>query len=212
MVRTLRVTTITFDCYGTLFDWLYGIKSVLKYVLGNEYLDEFFMLEREELISRKSYSQILKDCLRKLCSTHGVKYEERYGEALVLAFAKSPPFPDTVPALKLLKEAGFRVSIISNTERRLIKITLAGMEHLIDSVITAEDTGHYKPSLKAFTEALKLLGVRRDEVVHVSAYPYYDLVPAKNLGIKTVMVDRYGFNWELRIRTLEDLLNVLSKL
>ncbi len=206
------IKLITFDCYGTLFDWIYGIKSVINYVLGKDYLDEFFNLEREELVTHKPYSQILKSCLRKLCRAHGIEYKERYGDALVISFAKSPPFPDVVPGLTLLKERGFRVGIISNTERKLIKITLAGMEYLIDYVVTFEDTGYYKPSHRAFTEALKLMGVSKDEVIHVSAYPYYDLIPAKELGIKTVMIDRYGFKWDVKVRNLEELSEVISKL
>ena len=206
------IKLITFDCYGTLFDWIYGIKSVINYVLGKDYLDEFFHLEREELVTRKPYSQILKLCLRKLCRAHGVRYEERYGNALIISFAKSPPFPDTVPGLTLLKEEGLNVGIISNTERKLIKITLAGIEHLIDYIVTSEDTGYYKPSHKAFTEALKLMGVDKSEVVHVSAYPYYDLIPARELGIRTLMIDRYGFKWDIKVKNLEELIRVINKL
>jgi len=206
------IKVVTFDCYGTLFDWIYGIKSVINYVLGKDYLDEFFNLEREELITRRPYSQILKSCLKRLCEAHGVRYEERYGDALVISFAKSPPFPDVVPGLTLLKEKGIKVGIISNTERRLINVTLSGIEYLVDYVVTFEDTGYYKPAHKAFTEALKLMGVSKDEVVHVSAYPYYDLIPARELGIRTVMIDRYGFRWDTKVKDLEELVKVVTRL
>jgi hypothetical protein len=69
-----------------------------------------------------------------------------------------------------------------------------------------EDTGYYKPNIKAFEEAYKLMKVDLRNVVHVSAYPQYDLVSAKNL-VKTILVDRYNYEWETKVKNLLDLLN-----
>ncbi len=211
-----RIKYVTFDCYGTLFDWRHGIGSVLEYVLREPRdvaLREFFKVERT-IITRpgfRRYSDVLKDVLKELMRRKGLQYREVYGEALVVGFAKSPPFPDLVPGLKALRLAGYGVAIISNTERRLIEVTLSGVDKLIDNVITAEDLGRYKPDEEAFVRALKLLGVKADEVVHVSAYTYYDLIPASKLGIRTVLVDRgYGEEWGLKVLSLEELASMLD--
>jgi len=111
---------------------------------------------------------------------------------LVLSFAKSPPFPDTINALIKARKLGLRIGIISNTERRLVEITLSGIRHLVDSVVTAEDIGVYKPSTEAFRKALNILGVGVEDVIHVSAYLNYDIEPASRLGIRTIYVNRYG--------------------
>lgn len=204
MSSSSRVNVVSFDCYGTLVDWLYGIRNVLKYALGEEGLEEFFECERDGIKMFKPYSTILKSCLRKLAERRGVEYREDYGRALVVGFAKSPPFPDTVPGLLALKAAGYTIAIISNTERGLIDLTLRGFEDLVDYVVTAEDTGYYKPDQRAFTKAFELIGVSKDSVVHVSSYPYYDLEPAAKLGVRTVLVDRYGYDWTPKVRTLEE--------
>ncbi len=190
----------TFDLYGTLVDWNYSISNFLR--LFSIAPEEFFKLEYEQIRSYKPYSEILKLCLKNLMKD----YDEEIGNSFVLCFAKSPPFPDTVVALKKLKLKGYKLGIISNTERRLIKITLSGIEDLFDWVITAEDTGYYKPNIKAFEEAYKLMKVDLRNVVHVSAYPQYDLVSAKNL-VKTILVDRYNYEWETKVKNLLDLLN-----
>ncbi len=209
MLYALSIRVISFDCYGTLFDWLYSIRGVLEYLFKRDVLDKFFECEQAELSSFKPYSTILRSCLRRLMEKHGLSYSERYGNALVLGFAKSPPFPDVVPGLELLKEKGYKLAIISNTEHKLIDITLAGIRDFFNWVITAEDTGYYKPNLKAFTIAYKLMGVELSEVLHVSAYPYYDLEPARKLGVKTIMINRYGYEWSPSIRSLEEIIDYI---
>jgi len=207
---------VTFDCYGTLFDWRHGIGSVLEYVLQESKdvaLREFFKVE-QSIIMRpgfRRYSDILKEVLQELMRSKGLQYREVYGDALVVGFARSPPFPDLIPGLKALRLAGYGVAIISNTERRLIEVTLSGVNELVDEVVTAEDTGKYKPDKEAFLRALERLGVRTDEVVHVSAYTYYDLLPASELGIRTVLVDRgYGEEWSIKVSSLEELASMLG--
>ena len=205
----MKIEYITFDCYGTLFDWLYGIKSIIKYLTGKEDLETFFKCEQEEIKQYQPYSQVLRKCLKQVLETHGREYSEIYGRAIILLFAKSPPFPDTIPGLLKIKEKGYKTAIISNTEHQLIKLTLTGLEDLIDKTITAEDTGYYKPNPKAFTRAIELLETNPENIVHVSSYPYYDLEPARKLGIKTILIDRYNKKWAPKIKTLEDITHLL---
>ncbi len=105
----------------------------------------------------------------------------------------------------LFKKRGYATGIISNTEKKLIRITLAGVEDLFDYVVTAEDTGFYKPNKNAFIKAYKIMGVDLKDVVHVSAYPQYDLETASKLGVETVCLDRYGYSWKRRVHTLDAL-------
>ncbi len=202
------MAVVTFDCYGTLVDWMYSVGSFLVRYLGSDLTEEFLKCDIEEVRRPRPYSQILKVCLRKLADGTGVKYEDRLGEAFVISFAKSPPFPDVPYGLMMLREAGHKIGVISNTERRLIEVTLKGLEDLIDFVVTAEDTGFYKPDLRAFTKALELMGVSKGDVIHVSAYPSYDLIPAEKLGVRTVLLKRYGFSWHTEVGSVEDLLRL----
>ncbi len=208
----MKIEYVTFDCYGTLFDWLYSIKSIIKYLTGEEDLKTFFQCEQQEIKHYQSYSKILEKCLKHVLEAHGKQYHEVYGRAIILLFAKSPPFPDTIPGLLKIKAKGYKTAIISNTEHQLIKLTLTGLEDLIDKTITAEDTGYYKPDPRAFTEALKILGVKPESIVHISSYPYYDLEPARKLGIKTILLNRYNYKWKPSVRSLEYLFLVLRKL
>lgn len=199
---------VTFDVYGTLFDWQYSMGTYLEFVGVDR--RRFFEAEYSRVSGVKGfrrYSEILKESLEECM---GPGYSEDAGDGLVLAFAKSPPFPDTLLGLRELRRRGHRLGLVSNTERRLIRITLSGFEDLFDWVVTAEDTGHYKPAHEAFTKAYSIMGVNVKDVVHISAYPQYDLEAVSRLGVKTVLVDRYGYSWNQSVKDIRGIVSVLN--
>ncbi len=201
---------ITFDLYGTLVDWKSAIGNALNIIKpGME--DEFFNIEYKNVSNLENfekYSEILKKSLKKLLKDKKIEYDDDYGEMLVRMFSKSPFFADSVLGLMKLKRK-FSIGIISNTERDLINITLAGMEDLFDYIVTAEDTKFYKPNEMAFIEALKIMDVKKDEILHISSYPAYDLETAKKLGIRNMHLNRYGYSWESEIKRVDEILKIL---
>lgn len=205
------IQLVTFDLYGTLVDWRYGISNALNYI-GEGITDKFF--EREfhtvrELKIYTPYVKVLENVLREVLRELDIDFREEYARLIVVSFAKSPFFPDSVIGLMILKKSGYKTGIISNTDRSLVKITLSGVEDLFDYIITAEDTGYYKPDERAFINAYKVINIDLDKVVHVSSYPQYDLEPASKLGIKTIHLNRYGYNWA---NSVSDLVEILEKI
>lgn len=196
---------LTFDLYGTLVDWRESISRAVEFVCegaSQRFFENEFKIVRE-LKSYTPYSSILSQALKMTLEEKGVEFREEYARLLTTAFSKSQFFPDSILGLIKLKRKGYRTGIISNTERRLLKITLAGVEDLFDYTVTAEDTGFYKPNKMAFTKAYEIMGVNLGEVLHVSAYPQYDLEPASQLGVETVCLDRYGYSWKRSVRRLD---------
>jgi 2-haloalkanoic acid dehalogenase type II len=207
------IELITFDLYGTLVDWRRSIASVLNYIQEG-LVDRFFEKEYSTVKSLEGYipySKVLVGVLKDTLKEFGLDFMEEYGRLIVLSFAKSPFFPDALAGLLLLKKHGYRTGIISNTDRELVKITLAGVEDLFDFVVTAEDAGHYKPGKNAFVNAYRIMKVDPRKVLHVSSYPHYDLEPADQLGVETVCIDRYGYNWSTKLQSVNKLLDILSK-
>jgi 2-haloacid dehalogenase len=102
------------------------------------------------------------------------------------------PFPDTRPALRNLKEAGYRLVIISNVDRDIIQHTLRQIEIPFDDVITSEDAGAYKPSDRVFTYAKERIGVPDEQVLHVAFGFKYDLAAASRAGWMTAWINRHN--------------------
>jgi 2-haloacid dehalogenase len=209
-----KSVVVVFDLYGTLVDWKHAISSFLEFYVSGSAVGEFFKCDIEKVKSGyKPYKQVLGECLAEVAAKHNVVVSDELVEAFVLSVAKSPPFPDTIYGLKLLKKAGYKTCILSNTDRDLIDVTLSGVKGLVDYVITAEDVRAYKPNPQAFERAYKILSITPEEAIHVSAYIEYDLLPASRLGAKTVLLDRgLGYDWPIKAKNVVELVNVLEAL
>jgi 2-haloacid dehalogenase len=168
----------TFDCYGTLIDWNGGIRSVV----GGELLARYHELEPQVQAEQPSLSY--RDVMRETL--------ERIGFADVDALGRSlpgwPVFPEVREALAQARERGWKLAILSNTDRDFIETSMASIGVPFELAIVASEIGSYKPSLghwRAFEER-----VGRQPDVHVAASHFHDVVPASQLGIPTVWINR----------------------
>ena len=84
----------------------------------------------------------------------------------------------------------FRLAIISNIDDDLFATTEPKLGVKFDQIITAQQAGAYKPSLKIFELALSRIGVPAHRVLHVGQSIYHDVIPAQSLGLATVWVNR----------------------
>lgn len=182
------VEALTFDCYGTLIDWESGILSTLRPLLDgrgmsdDEVLERFARLESElEAGPYRPYRDILSEVVRRL----SVKPETAVAESI----RDWPPFPDTVDALRRLEQR-FRLGIISNVDDDLFALTRRRLEVEFDWIVTAQQARAYKPSLAPFQLFLERSGLATDRVVHVAQSLYHDHVPARQIGLQSVWVNR----------------------
>lgn len=189
---------LTFDCYGTLIDWETGILQALKPILEvhNIYIDDENILElyakfesQEESRGYKKYRQILQDVVKRFGEHFNFNPTETELHALEESLKNWPPFNDTASALQSLKKK-YRLAVISNIDRDLFAHSAEWLKVSFDWVITAEDVGDYKPSLKNFEFALQKFRVDKSQVLHVAQSLFHDIAPAKKLGLAAVWVNR----------------------
>jgi 2-haloacid dehalogenase len=199
------IRALTFDCYGTLVDWEGGLGSFL-YEMQRRYGDREqepepgqALRERWEQLQFKriegpyrSYREVLADSLSEWVGERGWRWNAHDGEALADAMGSWQPFPDTVPALRLAKEAGLRLWIVSNTDRSIMEHTLRQLQLEFDGVTVAQDCRAYKPGREPFDRALAELGERPQDVLHVAFGFKYDIATAHALGMRTAWVNRRG--------------------
>lgn len=195
-----RVKALTFDCYGTLIDWETGLLGALRRVLrahGQSLSDEHILSIYSELEPKaqnpyRRYREVLAHVVRGFGSRLGFQVSQEEAESLPNSLKDWQPFPDTIEALKGL-QTRYRLAIISNTDDDLFAATAPHLQIKFDTVITAEQAKAYKPSPAPFRLALQRLGLPREQVLHVGQSIYHDVLPAKSLGIATVLVHRRGF-------------------
>jgi len=83
--------------------------------------------------------------------------------------------------------------VVSNVDRTSFARTAQVLEVEFDAVVTAEDAGAYKPNPRMFDCAFEIArawGIGPDSILHVAQSLYHDHLPAKQLGLRTLWVDR----------------------
>jgi 2-haloacid dehalogenase len=198
MIDWTQVKALSFDCYGTLIDWEQGILNALKPWVtqfgASSVLSGFSAVEPdiEHTHPTWPYRDIVSEVYRQMAVEFQVEATDTEAFSFAVSVGTWPPFADTVAALQMLKKR-FRLYILSNVDEVSISGTLAQLETPFDGVFTAEAIGTYKPDPKNFDYLLKRVekqGVAPAQLVHVAQSLFHDHVPAKNIGLQTVWVDR----------------------
>jgi 2-haloacid dehalogenase len=193
-----RITTISFDCYGTLIDWESGILPVLRAVLAShgQSLSDAAILElygefeaEAESGPYQNYRNVLQAVVRAFADRFRFQASSADIQSLDESVRAWPPFPDTVAALGELRKR-YKLVVISNIDDDLFAETRKRLGVEFNAVITAEQARSYKPSLNNFQMALKTLAISPDRLLHAAQSVYHDVVPARSLGISTVWVNR----------------------
>jgi 2-haloacid dehalogenase len=179
----------TFDCYGTLIDWNGGIRTELARVFGEDRADvqlaRYHELEPElERDGTRSYREVMTEAMRTL----GAPVEEESG--LADSLPSWPPFPEVRAALEEARARGWRLAVLSNSDRDLIEASIERIGVPFDRAIVASEIHSYKPAHGHWHAFEHEVGRMPD--VHVAQSYFHDVVPATALGIPTVWINRDG--------------------
>lgn len=192
------VEWITFDCYGTLIDWETGIATALRPFLppsiGPELLAERYItveaaVERE---GYRPYREVLAEASARLMATLGAPLPPEHSNVLPQSLPRWRPFPEVPQALQRLRDAGYRLAILSNVDRDLLAASIRMLGVQPDLAITAEDCRSYKPAPRHWEEFHRKSGSRPSGTVHVAASLYHDIATARSLGYRAVFINRHG--------------------
>src|SRR6266446_407354 len=198
MLDFSRFEILTFDCYGTLIDWEDGILRCMHRVLAahGRDTDDATILRlygdfeaNAEQGEYRRYREVLQSVVRQFGERLGFAPTDQEANSLPESLKEWLPWPDTVNALQEL-QSWFRLAIVSNVDDDLFAATLPQLGVRFDQIITAQQAGAYKPSLKIFELALSRVGVPAPRVLHVGQSLYHDVLPAQSLGLATVWVNR----------------------
>ena len=204
----LRVTRwATFDCYGTLIDWNGGIRAELARLWPGEDADELLHRyhELEPEIERAhpglAYREVMQRALGRLGDVPTGE-EDALGRSLPSWKA----FPEVREALERARGRGWRLAILSNTDRDFIEASKTTIGVPFDETVVASEIGSYKPARKHWEEFSARTGADPARHVHVAQSMFHDIVVANELGLPSVWINRLGERHEARpTRELPDL-------
>jgi 2-haloacid dehalogenase len=194
----------TFDCYGTLIDWMGGIRDTLSDLWPEHdaelLLSAYHEIEPEVQRGRAvPYRQVLAESL---------ELAHREGSSPVRRSLRSPtalPWPPF--RCRLAGEPGSAAgnAVLSNTDptcstrRRPDRRPGGPPDHY-------GEAGSYKPAHGHWDRFFEASGADRERHVHVAASLYHDIAPAAELGLRAVWINRLHETSELpRAAELADL-------
>ena len=125
-------------------------------------------------------------------------------------------YDDVVPTLQQLKDDGYKLAIVSNWDTPLDPLAeRLGIAHYFDAITASHDTRvrSAKPESHIFKYTLKAVGESAAETVHVGDTFEADIIGARDVGIRPILIDRYGTQqgkWHETIRSLTELPKLLQ--
>jgi 2-haloacid dehalogenase len=181
----------TFDCYGTLIDWNGGIRGELARVFGEDRADEllarYHELEPElQADGTLSYREVLTEAMRRL----GAPDTDQ--DALARSLPNWEPFPEVPAALQEARSRGWKLAILSNTDRDFIDASMARIAVPFELAIVASEIGSYKPAHRHWERFFEQTQAPREGHVHVAASLFHDIAPANELGLRSIWINRLG--------------------
>ncbi|MBA4138535.1 MAG: HAD family hydrolase [Opitutus sp.] len=186
---------ITFDCFGTLVDWHMGFANILRPLAGTrvaELIAAYHRHERslEQERPHRLYADVLREGVARAAHDIRLSISPAARDALPANWGTQPVFADVEPALAELRRAGWKLAVLTNCDRALFAQTERGFAQPFDLVVTAEEVKDYKPSLAHFRHFWRVSGVERENWVHAACSFFHDVVPAREMGIARLWVDR----------------------
>jgi len=224
------IKAILFDAGGTLIHLDSSrIRDLLSLELGIEMsLDRFpraqslAMARVAELVAEGAGSteQLKREFYTTLLPETGVS-KDKLSEAVDCAFRLAreemlwgQAEDATAPVLNELKERGFILGVVSNSDGRIESaFEQAGLTSYFDFFIDSFIVGVEKPDPRIFRLAIERAGVNANEAAYVGDLYPVDVVGARSAGLLPILYDPFDLNGDadcLRIRSIDELLSIFG--
>ncbi|MCA0406579.1 MAG: haloacid dehalogenase type II [Proteobacteria bacterium] len=217
------MTSYLFDAYGTLFDVHSAIaregKALGEKAAAISALWRAKQLEYSWVLSAMAASEgvdfetLTARGLDFALAAHGVA-DDALRARLLSAYDHLDAYPDVREALVRLKQASHRTAVFTNGTRRMVEkaIAAAKLGDLIDTIITVEPCGAFKPVEAVYAHALAQSGARLAGDVRFVSSNRWDVAGGVRFGFTTYWINRAGMPDEYPTQAPAQILGSLSEL
>ncbi|MGD6781873.1 haloacid dehalogenase type II [Sutcliffiella horikoshii] len=193
------ISTFVFDVYGTLFD-VHSVKekadelfdgkgTEISEIWRRKQLEYSFL--RQLMGNYETFFEVTKDSLKYALKQLAIPFSNKEVESLMVQYTSLRAYDEVQNVLSTLKENGRVLAVFSNGSRNMLEplVEQAGMKEYFHHIISVDDTKQYKPTPASYTGVLKVIGVKREEVLFMSSNGW-DISGAKNFGFYTAWINR----------------------
>ena len=189
-----------FDAYGTLFDFNSAVERC-RDKLGDK-ADPLSATWRQKqlqytwlrsLMGRyEDFWTVTGDALDYALAAVGIDDPPLRTELMQL-YLELDPYPDVVETLEALKDARIKTAVLSNGSLSMLvsAVKSAGVGKLIDSVLSVDRVGIYKPHPSVYQLAVDELDIAAHRISFQSANAW-DASGAAAFGFRVAWINRFG--------------------
>lgn len=199
-----------FDVYGTLIDTgaiaqsLHELMGDLAPLFAARWREKQleYSFRRGLMQNYVDFSRCTEQALDYCCESMAQALTAGQRKLLMTAYGRLPAFDDAAQALSELRDEGHRLYAFSNGAAPAVQALLAqaGLETLVDGVISAEPLRSYKPNPAVYAHFLRCANAELQQAWLISGNSF-DVIGARSAGLKAVWLRRDAATpadpWEL---------------
>jgi 2-haloacid dehalogenase len=138
-------------------------------------------------------SQVSEDALTFAFKAAKIDLLPEVRGKLLDAFMQLKPYPDSVGALKAMREAGIRLAYVSDLTPKMLRVITenAGAADLFEHYLSTDAVKAFKPDPRAYQMAEAAFKLPRENIVF-AAFGGWDAAGAKSFGLNTFWVNRFN--------------------
>jgi len=218
----MAVHGVIFDAYGTLLD---VHSAMLRHAgrIGPQWPDVSAAWRAKQLeytwirslsgpAHHQDFSVLTDAALEFVAARFGITDAALLAD-LRAAYRELDAYPEAADALRALRAQGIPTAILSNGEPEMLRqgVRAAGLELLLDEVLSVESVGIFKPDPRVYASAIARLGGDAGKLVFVSSNAW-DAFGAHCNGLRVVWINRSAQPDEYGLRAKVTELRDLSEL
>jgi 2-haloacid dehalogenase len=196
----VKPVAVVFDLFGTLLD-ITSLREVAASVTNDP--AAFVATWREKQIAysfasaimgtHEDFDAITGHALRYTAAKYGVTLDLLRRKRLADAWCNLQPYDDVAPALRALNQNGIRCAVLTNgtPETAASAIGNAGIESLLDIVLSVESAGVFKPDRRVYSLVTDHYGVTPERLMFVTSNGW-DATGAAAFGMHVAWCNRSG--------------------
>ena len=202
------IRAVLFDAYGTLLD-VYSVGLLAEQLFPGQghalaVLWRDKQIEYTRLVTTSNggahyqpFWELTRAGLRYACKRLGLMLTAEREQQLMNQYLHLSAFPENKDVLQALKAQGMVTGVLSNGDPAMLAVAVksAGLEGLLDHVISVDAIRKYKTHPDAYALGLQATGLEARQIAFVSCNSW-DALAATWFGYQTLWVNRYQLPFE----------------
>jgi 2-haloacid dehalogenase len=190
IVFDVNETLIDIESLGPFFGRVFGDRELVR-----EWFNQLILYS--DAITLAGYYQtfftLAQGVLEMLGTIHRVTVKPSDLEELRASMLSMPAHKDAPEGLQLLKDAGFRLTTLTNSppDENGSPLEHAGLAHFIERQFSVHTVRRFKPAPQVYHLVAELLNVPPSDICLVAAHTW-DTIGAQSVGCSAALVARPG--------------------